>query len=309
MSTELDVIELIRTRAGSFAGSGAAGLHHLASRALETFGSLTPATRLDLHLGADGTLAIRGATGRYDFERAANVLGRAMKEPWNPIDYLMVVACLCETFVLGGTKAPKPWAARKGRPSADVTVPAPAAEVELHLKPEPELFGGARFDFDHLSAVLRLRAALSPQLPVRLQDDEGRVLTLRFPQGLVNLVREEAGFNVDLATPLALDFAIDQLRVRLALQWMKPSERAAVLPRIWSAFNGNPTRGGAHHRGLLRAVGKWKRPAGTSNDGLVAAVAVDGWGGRLEGEYRDVWECDGFEEQLATRVIEALRER
>ena len=308
LPSNFDLIDLMRTKATMYVGRGSAGLHHLALRSLESFNVLTPATSLELHLSKDGTLSILGATEKYDFERALSVLGRAMTQPWHPIDFLMLVACFCDTFVLGGTKAKEPWASEKGRKSDTVKVPAARAEVELHVKPDPALFDGAHFDFDHLSAGLRLRAALTPGLAVSLRDDDGRALALRYPQGLVNLVREEAGFNVDLATPLALDKQLNQLRVRVALQWMKPSERAAVLPRIWSSFNGNPTRGGAHHRGLLKAVGRWKRQAGTSQDGLVAAVAVDGWGGGLEGEFRDVWECEGFEAQLADLVLEALKE-
>ncbi len=306
---DFDVIELIRTRSAMYAGQGAAGLHHLALRTLESFSTLSPATRLQLHLARDGSLAIRGTTARFDFERAALVLGRAMKEPWNPIDYLMVVACLSETFVLGGTRAATPWAARKGRASSDVPVMAATDDVEIHFRPEVELFGGARLDFDQLSRGLRMRAALQPGLALSLHDDDGRALALAYPEGLVNLVREEAGFHVDLEAPLALDVGWNQLRVRLALQWMQPVEQAAVLPRIWSAFNGNPTRGGAHHRALLKAVGRWKRRKGTSQDGLVAALSVDGWGGRLEGDFRDVWECDGFEEDFAASVLAALKER
>lgn len=306
MANDIDLIELIRTKPAMYVGRGSAGLHHLVSRSLDSFSVLNPATSLELQLRDANTLSIRAATERFDFERALSVLGRAMSQPWHPIDFLMLVACYSDTFVLGGTKAPQAWASKQGRKSDDVPVPPPTADVELHLKADTALFDGAQLDFDHLSAGLRMRAALTPGLLVSLKDEQGRALVLRYPQGLVNFVREEAGLHVDLPEPLAIDRKWNQLRVRVALQWVKPSDRAAVLPRIWSSFNGHRTRGGAHHRGVIKAIGKWKRQSGTSQDGLVCAVAVDGWGGGLEGELRDVWECDGFEAELAKMITEAL---
>lgn len=310
-----DVVAVIRKRPGMYIGdTGRNGLAHLAYFALDIHFALTRPNRLDAILQRNGTLTIRSDACPSVPMEILERLEECDFRPFNVEDWaweLLCVSALSSKFRIcwRNERSGTVWTGRQGRVIRGASTLAKGLPFfETAFAPDPLIFEGQWFDFTSLVARVQELAPLFPGVRVRARDlRSGAEFASTCPDGLTTLVSWWAGVRTRLPKPVVVDETWQGVRIRAALQWAFPNPYGRI---VVSYANTVRTRGGGSHElGLVRAIDALKeRRFDVSNEGLIAAIAVDGPRNslRFRGPTRDVLAVDRLEQAVFERVTHAV---